>query len=475
MNYNKLAEELLDLVGGEENISSVAHCATRLRFVLKDDAKAQTKKIAALDGVKGAFSSAGQYQVIIGQGAVNDAYDALVNRAHITESSVDEQKVAAAQKLNIVQRFCRMLSGIFVPIIPAIVACGLLMGLLNTLTSFKVIGTTSGLYQLLNMFSNAAFVFLPMIIAFSAAKTFKTNPFLAAVIGAIMIHPDLLNAWNLGLQKATTLNVFGLHIAMVGYQGTVIPVLIAVWVMSKIEHFVHKIVPNVLDILLTPFITVLLTGFITLAFIGPVGRLIGDGISFGLKDFYIAAGPIAGLIFGGFYSAIVITGIHHSFHAIEAGLLANPAIKINFLLPIWAMANVAQGGAALAVYFRTFNKKIKALAPPSALSCFLGITEPAIFGVNLRYGRPFIGGAIGGAIGGLYMGLMKVGMNGLGVTGIPGIAITSGWSMVNYTIGMGIAAGVAFLVTALIFQDKDLDADDDTPAPLVQTPAGQQA
>lgn len=472
MDYGKLASQLLPLVGGEENITSVAHCATRLRFVLKDDAKAQTKKIMALDGVKGAFSSAGQYQVIIGQGAVNDAYDALIKITNIKESSVEDQKAVAAQKLNIVQRFCRMLSGIFVPIIPAIVACGLLMGLLNTLTSFKVISSTSGLYQLLNMFSNAAFVFLPMIIAFSAAKTFKTNPFLAAVIGAIMIHPSLLNAWNLGLQKAATLDIFGLHVAMVGYQGTVIPVLLAVWVMSKIEHFVHKIIPNVLDILLTPFITVLVTAFVTIVFIGPVGRLIGDGISFGLKDMYLAAGPIAGLVFGGLYSTIVITGIHHSFHAIEAGLLANPSIHVNFLLPIWAMANVAQGGAALAVYFRTSNKKVKALAAPSSLSCFLGITEPAIFGVNLRYGRPFIGGAIGGAAGGLFMGLMKVGMQGLGVTGIPGIAITSGWNMINYIIGMGIAVGVAFVVTLVIYQDKDLDADEETapaPAPAVKS------
>lgn len=456
MDYVKLADDLLTLVGGKENISSVAHCATRLRFVLKDDSKAQTKKITELEGVKGAFYSAGQYQIIIGQGTVNDAYDALVKQANLIENTVEDQKNIAAEKLNIVQRFCQMLSGIFVPIIPAIVACGLLMGLLNTLTSFKVISTTSGIYQLLNMFSSASFIFLPIIIAFSAAKTFKANPFLAAVIGAIMIHPDLLNAWNLGLQKAATLNVSGLHIAMVGYQGTVIPVLISVWIMAKIEHGVHKMIPDILDVLLTPFITVLVTAFITMAFIGPFGRLIGNGISFGLKDLYLSAGPIAGLVFGGAYSAIVITGIHHSFHAIEAGLLANPIIHINFLLPIWSMANVAQGGAALASYCRSSDKKIKTIAVPSALSCFLGITEPAIFGINLRYGRPFIGAAIGGALGGCYMGLMKVGMQGLGVTGIPGIAIVSGWSLVNYIIGMAIAVAVSFAVTIVIFKDKSL-------------------
>lgn len=461
MDYSKLANSILRLVGGEKNIESVTHCATRLRFVLKDDKIAITKEIERLDGVKGAFLSSGQYQIIIGQGAVNKAYDALIKIADIKKSTVNEQKNIAAKKMNIFQRFARMLSNIFVPIIPAIVACGLLMGLINTLTSFNIIGTKSGIYQLLNMFSNAAFVFLPMIIAFSAAKEFGSNQYLACVVGAIMIHPDLQNAWTLGEGIHKTISVFGLNIGMVGYQGTVLPILIAVWFMSKLEKSLRKIVPNVLDILVTPFLTVMVTAFFSLIVIGPAGRAIGDGISIGLKGMYLTLGPIAGMIFGGLYSLIVITGIHHSFHAIEAGLIANKAIGINFLLPIWAMANVAQGGASFAVYIKTKNKKLKSVAGPAALSCLLGITEPAIFGVNLKFGKPFIAAAIGGAAGGGYMGLMKVGMHGLGVTGIPGIAITSGMSMIHYIIGMVIAFVTALVATLILGFKENSDEENE--------------
>lgn len=460
MDYSKLANGVLKLVGGEKNIESVTHCATRLRFVLKDNSIAKTKEIEKLDGVKGAFLSSGQYQIIIGQGAVNKAYDAFIKIANIKESTVSEQKNIAARKMNVFQRFARMLSNIFIPIIPAIVACGLLMGLLSSLTSFNVINSKSGIYQLLDMFSNAAFVFLPVIIAFSAAKEFNTNQYLAAVLGAIMIHPDLQNAWTLGEGIHKTISVFGLNVGMVGYQGTVLPILIVVWFMSKLEKRLKKIVPDVLDILVTPFLTVMITAFLTLIVIGPVARVIGDSISMGLKGMYLTLGPIAGIIFGGLYSLIVITGIHHSFHAIEAGLIANKAIGINFLLPIWAMANVAQGGACFAVYLKTKNKKIKSVAGPASLSCLLGITEPAIFGINLRFIKPFIAAAIGGAAGGGYMALMKVGMHGIGVTGIPGIAITTGMSTIHYIIGMGIAFGVALVVAFILGFKEESDEDD---------------
>jgi len=450
MDYGKLAKEILPLVGGEENINSVTHCATRLRFVLKDDSLAKTKELENLEGVKGAFLSSGQYQIIIGQGAVNKVYAEITKGTNITQATVSEQKNIAAQKMNPLQKFARMLSNIFVPIIPAIVASGLLMGLLGMATKFQWVSGDSGLFQVLDMFSNAAFVFLPVLIAFSAAKEFNTNPFLAAAIGGIMIHPALQNAWTLGDGIKNTIDVFGLHIGMVGYQGTVLPVLIAVWVMGYIERGLRKVVPNVLDILVTPFLTVMITGFFALTVIGPAGRLIGDGISYGLQGLYTTLGPVAGILFGGLYSTIVITGIHHSFHAIEAGLLGNKDIGVNFLLPIWAMANVAQGGACIAVYFKTKSDKIKAIAAPASLSCLLGITEAAIFGVNLRFVKPFIAAAIGGALGGGYIVLMKVGMTGLGVTGIPGIAIVQGPAMINYIIGMAIAFGAAFVGTFVL-------------------------
>lgn len=450
MDYSKVAKQILELVGGEGNVESATHCATRLRLVLKDDNLAKTSEIEELEGIKGAFLSSGQYQIIIGQGAVNKVYAEFVKGTSIAQATLSDQKKAAMKKMNPLQRFARMLSNIFVPIIPAIVASGLLMGLLGMFTRFGWVDGKSGLFQVLDMFSNAAFVFLPVIIAFSAAKEFNTNPFLAAALGGILIHPALQNAWTVGTGISNTINVFGLNVAMVGYQGTVLPILIAVWVMGYIERGLRKVVPNVLDIIVTPFLTLMVTGFFSLLVIGPVGRFLGDGISYGLQTLYNTLGPVAGILFGGLYSAIVITGIHHSFHAVEAGLIANKAIGINFLLPIWAMANVAQGGASLAVYFKTKNEKIKAIAVPASVSCLLGITEAAIFGVNLRLAKPFIAAAIGGAIGGGYVTLMKVGMNGLGVTGIPGIAIASGSSMLHYIIGMVIAFGVAFAGTFIL-------------------------
>ncbi len=460
MDFQKMSKEIKEYVGGAENIESVAHCATRLRLVLKDDSKIQKEKVESIDGVKGAFMNSGQFQVIIGQGAVNNLYKVFVGENDIKEASAEEQKKAAAQKLNWFQRFARTLSNIFVPIIPVIVASGVLMGVLGMLSNFGVVSADSGVYKLLDMISNAAFTFLPVIIAFSAGKEFGCNPYLAAILGCIMIHPNLQNAWTMGTAGVETqyLDFFGFKLAAIGYQGQVLPILIAVLVMAFLEKRIHKIMPNCVDLLLTPFFTLLITAIATFFVIGPVGRFIGDGISIGLQFLYSNLGPVAGLVFGGTYSLIVITGMHHSFHAVETGLLASPAIGINFLLPIWSMANVAQGGAALAVYFKSKNKKLKTVAAPASFSCLLGITEAAIFGVNLKLVRPFIGALIGGAVGGFLVVLMGVGMNGIGVTGIPGLAIVAQNSMLMYIIGMAVSFVVAFAATWIMGFKEEADA-----------------
>ena len=448
MDYKKIANHVLKFVGGEENIVSVAHCATRLRFVLKDEKLADKTKLEEINEVKGAFSSSGQYQIILGQGVVNKVYEGLVGTANIKASTTTEAKEEAMQNLNPLQRVARMLSNIFVPIIPAIVASGLLMGLLGMGSRFAWFNAESDMFALLDMFSNAAFVFLPILVAFSAAKEFKTNQFLAAALGGILIHPALQNAWTVGGGISGFYHLGPLTVAKVGYQGTVLPILIAVWVMSHIEKNIRKFVPNVLDIILTPFLTILISGFISLFIIGPLGRGLGNGISSLLGGVLGNAGAIAGLLFGGVYSTIVITGVHHSFHAFEAEMIKN--LGGNYLLPIWAMSNVAQGGAAFAVFFKTKNEKIKSIAIPSAVSCLLGITEAAIFGVNLRLGKPFIAAAIGGALGGAYVVITKVFMTGVGVTGIPGIAIVANGHMLNYLIGMTIAFVGAFASTWLM-------------------------
>lgn len=449
MNIEKVAHQLVPLLGGAENIASAAHCATRLRLVLVDDSKADKEAINKLEGVKGCFSNAGQIQVIFGTGLVNKVHAAFIAAAGISESSKSEAANIAAKKLNPFQRIARLLSNIFVPIIPAIVASGLLMGLLGLMKTNQWVSPDNALYIMLDMCSSAAFIILPILIGFTAAKEFGGNPYLGATLGGILTHPALTNAWGVAA-GFNTMNFFGLEVAMIGYQGTVFPVLLAVWFMSVLEKQLRKVVPNVLDLIITPFLTVIISGFVALLVIGPVGRLLGDGISLILSTLITQAGWIAGLIFGGLYSVIVITGIHHSFHAVEAGLLGNPNIGVNFLLPIWAMANIAQGGACIAVWFKTNDAKIKAITIPSGFSAMLGITEAAIFGINLRYGKPFIAALIGGAAGGAWVVGSHVYMTAVGLTAIPGIAIVQTGSIINYVIGLVIAFLTAFVLSLLL-------------------------
>ena len=454
MNYHTTATALLPLLGGKENIASAAHCATRLRLVLVDDSKIDKTAIDRLDGVKGCFSNAGQIQIIFGTGIVNKVFAEFSKVAGITETSKAELTDIAAQKLNPLQRVARLLSNIFVPIIPAIVASGLLMGLLGMVRTYGWANPDSATFIMLDMFSSAAFIILPVLIGFTAAREFGGNPYLGATLGGILTHPALTNAWGVA-GGFKTMDFFGLDVAMIGYQGTVFPVLLAVWFMSFLEKRLRKVIPNALDLILTPFLTVIITGFVALLFIGPAGRALGDGISFVLSTLIDQAGWLAGLVFGGTYSAIVITGIHHSFHAIEAGLLGNPNIGVNFLLPIWSMANVAQGGACLAVYFKTRDVKIKAIAVPSALSALLGITEAAIFGINLRFMKPFLAALAGGALGGAWVVANHVGMTAVGLTGIPGIAIVQANSVISYLIGLVIAFGAAFIISFVLKYQTD--------------------
>ncbi|AJJ63971.1 sucrose-specific PTS transporter subunit IIBC [Yersinia aldovae] len=454
MNINETVKALLPLLGDRENIVSAAHCATRLRLVLADDSLVQKSAIEKLDGVKGCFSNAGQLQVIFGTGLVNKVYAEFIKVADINEASKSEAADAAARKLNPFQRIARLLSNIFVPIIPAIVASGLLMGLLGMVKTYGWADADSALFIMLDMFSSAAFIILPILIGFTAAKEFGGNPYLGATLGGILTHPALTNAWGVA-GGFHTMSFFGMEVAMIGYQGTVFPVLLAVWFMSLLEKRLRKMIPDALDLILTPFLTVIITGFVALLFIGPAGRVLGDGISLLLSTLITHAGWLAGLLFGGLYSVIVITGIHHSFHAIEAGLLGNPNIGVNFLLPIWSMANVAQGGACLAVYFKTRDAKIKAIAIPSAFSAMLGITEAAIFGINLRFIKPFLAALAGGALGGAWVVANHVNMTAVGLTGIPGIAIVQGSSIIHYLIGLVIAFGTAFIISLLLKYKTD--------------------
>ncbi|WP_283675350.1 PTS beta-glucoside transporter subunit IIBCA [Butyricicoccus sp. Marseille-Q5471] len=460
MDYSKAAQEVLSHIGGGGNVVSAAHCATRLRLVIADNQKVDKAALENAEGVKGVFEAQGQLQIIFGTGVVNKVYDEFLKQSGASASTKEQAKAAAAQKANWFQRAIKTLGDIFVPIIPAIVASGFLMGIMESLNfmvsnGYLNIDVTDSLYVFAKLFSNTAYVFLPILIAFSAAKVFGGNPFLGAVIGMIMIHPDLQNAWTVATDGVQVVqNVFGglYSVPLVGYQGHVIPVIIAVWVMSKIEIQLHKIVPAMLDLFVTPLVSVFVTGYLTLAAIGPVFTFLENNIINGVQWLIAIPFGIGSFIMGGLYATTVVSGIHHMYTIIDLGQLAS--YGLTYWLPLASAANVAQGGAALAIGLKTRNKKLKAMALPASLSAFLGITEPAIFGVNLRFVRPFIAASIGGACGALYASIVHLGATGTGVTGIFGILLHLHRPL-QYIITVGIAAGVAFVLAWILGTGED--------------------
>lgn len=462
MNYAKDAELIVKAVGGKANINSVAHCATRLRFVLQDESKVDEKALDAMDVVKGTFSTNGQYQIIIGAGTVNMVCDE-VNNVIGQGANEGASQTEPKQEGHYVQRAVKLLSDIFVPIIPAIVAGGLLMGLYNVLSApFFDGGTTSiiqmypqfsGLATMLNTFSNAPFTFLPVLIGFSATKKFGGNPFLGAAMGMIMVHPDLLNAYNLGKPEfsAPIWDLFGLHIEAIGYQGTVLPVLLVSWILATIEKKLHKVTPSWLDNLTTPLVAIIVTGFLTFLFVGPAMRAVGDSISFGITWVYHTLGFVGGALFGGFYAPIVITGMHHSFIAIETQLIADAATTGgSFIFVTASMSNVAQGAAVLAVLLITKSDKIKSLCSASGISALLGITEPAMFGVNLKLRYPFIAACIGSACGSAWIAFTKTLAIALGAAGLPGFISVHPSHWLDFGIGLVISMAVAFTLTLVL-------------------------
>lgn len=475
MDYRKMAEEILQYVGGGKNIVSAAHCATRLRLVIADNEKADKAALENISGVKGVFEASGQLQIILGTGTVNKVFEQFIAAAGITASSKVEAKEAAVKKQNWFMRAIKILGDIFVPIIPAIVASGFLMGIMNSLdfmnsNGFINIDTTGSLYVFANLFSNTAYVFLQILIAFSAAKAFGANPYLGAVIGMIMINPSLQNAYTVATEgvQATQPVFFGLYdIDMVGYQGHVIPVVIAVWLMSVIEKKLHKIVPEALDLFVTPLVSVFVTGYLTLAAIGPVFVWAENAILGGIQWLLTLPLGLGSLVMGSLYAPTVVTGIHQMYAAIDLGQIAQ--YGVTFWLPLASAANVAQGAAALAVALKSKDKKIKSLALPSSLSAFMGITEPAIFGVNLRLFKPFIAGCIGGGCGALYASIVHLGAKGTGVTGIFGVLLCLD-TPVQYLIEMAIAVGVAFVLSFILYKDKN-----DTVKTVQNEPAGMPA
>ncbi|MCI8535962.1 MAG: PTS transporter subunit EIIC [Hungatella sp.] len=465
-NYVKTAQEILSCVGGESNIVSAAHCATRLRLVLKDDSKIDFDALEKIDLVKGNFNNGGQFQIILGTGIVNKVYAEFIKIAHITEMTKEELKQQAAKKMNPVQKLLKTLADVFVPILPALVASGLLMGINNILTAqgmfvpgkslVEAFPAIKDIAEMVNLFSNAGFTFLPVLIGFSAAKIFGATPILGAVIGAIMIHPDLMNGYGYGqaLLDGTVpyWHIFGFSVAKVGYQGTVLPVIASAFCLAVIEKRLRKIVPAMLDNIVTPLLSVLLAGALTFLFIGPVMRGVGDMMTNAVMWLFFDLGALGGLIYGITYPLLVITGMHHSLVTAETQILANiGTLGGSPTFAVVAAANCAQGAAALAVMCKSKNDpKMRSMASASGISSMLGITEPAIFGVNLKLRYPFYGALIGGGIGAAYATIMHVLSVSQGPCGVIGVICIRPDCMLQFMVSMAIAIASAFAATMFL-------------------------
>lgn len=460
MDYRQCATEILRELGGKENLISAAHCATRLRLVIADNSKVNKGNLENTDGVKGVFEASGQLQIIIGTGTVNKVYDEFIALAGVSAASKDEVKQAAAAKGNIFQRVIKTLGDVFVPIIPAIVAGGLIMGVMEALNFMANRGIISinqsgYLFQIINMLSNAAFTFLPILIGYSATKVFGGNPYLGAVLAMFLIHPNLQNAYTVSTEGvAQSFSIFGLYdVNMVGYQGHVIPIIMASLILATVEKKLHKVVPEIIDLFVTPLVSLLVSGLLTFTFIGPLFVAIENGVLWFVQWLITIPFGIGSFVMGGIYSTTVVGGVHHMYTVIDMGQIAQ--YGYTYWLPIASAANVAQGGACLAVAIKSKKAKVKSVAFPSALSCMLGITEPAIFGVNIRYVKPFIFGSIGGAVGACLASIMHLGASATGVTGLFAVLLHL-HAPIKYIIVIGTAAAVAFVLTWFFgYKDKE--------------------
>ncbi len=469
LDYRKCAEEIAANIGGGSNVVSAAHCATRLRLVIADNSKINKKALEETDGVKGLFESNGQLQLIIGTGTVNKVYDEFLSVTGASAASKEDVKAAAASRMPLWKKILKTPGDVFVPILPAIVASGLMMGLVEALAKAIPSFGKSGWFGFLDLVANTAFAMLPVLVAVSSARVFGGNIFLGGVIGLMMVHPALMNAWTITPTNQPAVWDLGiLSIKQMGYQGHVIPVILAVLLMSTLEKWLHKHVPEMIDLFVTPLVTVLVTAFATFVIIGPIFSVLENYVLKGAEWLVSSTGGIGALIMGALYPWTVVMGLHHMYNVIEAGMLSGP-MGLNIWMPIASAANFAQFGACLAVAIKTANQRTKSVAFPSSLSAALGITEPAIFGINFRFMKPFIAGVIGGAIGAIFGSLTHLGATTYGVTGIPGLLAIN--NVPVYCIELLISAGIAFAVTTVIWKEEPAPAEAAAAAPEVKAAA----
>lgn len=468
VRYEAISEKITQLAGGRENIVGLAHCATRLRLVLADNEKADIKAMEEVDLVKGVFVAGDQVQIIFGTGLVNDVCEVMGELNHMNTMSLGDLKTKAGQKMNPLQKALKALSDVFIEIMPGILAAALLTGLSSVLGNLPAVESNETLYgivRLINISSGAIFGFLPLCVAYSTVKRFGGRPIMGIVIGCIMLSNSLADAYAAaqGTVDVTTLHIFGFNVELVGFQGGIIVALLIGIVTAKLDQFFEKKVPEMIRLLVSPLLTTLVSSFLLFLLIGPIGRGLASGITAGLVWMTKNLGIVGYVVFSGVQQLIVITGLHHVFGAIETQLLVDTGR--NFLNPLMSVAIIAQGGAVLGYMVRNLkNAKAKELCIPSFVSVLFGITEPALFGVNIRYRYPLAGGCIGGAVGGAIVYLTNLAALGFGTTVVPGIALAdpTNHGYVNYVIAHLVALGVGFIATVImgtVFEKKNSKID----------------
>lgn len=462
MTDRELAEKIVELVGGKDNIVSVRHCATRLRIIVSDKEKIQTKEVENLDKVKGSFFNSGQYQIILGTGLVNRIYDETVGitgRADIGESAEEKKEAVYGNKF---QRAVRMFSDVFVPIIPVLVATGLFMGLRGLLTQDAVLGVfgltpediPSSLLTFTQILTDTAFSFLPALVCWSTFRNFGGSPVIGIVLGLMLVSPSLPSSYDVGFGVAEPLEFFG-FIRVAGYQGSVLPAFVTGIITAKFEKWLRKHIPDAIDLIVTPFITLLVGIVLALFAIGPVLHYVENGVLFVVENILFLPMGIGGLLYGCFGQLLGIFGIHHILNFLEISMLAQDGW--NYLNPIGTCGNVAQAGAVLAVAIKAVSNKTKQVAYPSCLSALLGITEPAVFGVNLRFVKPFIMSMVGGGVGGFLASLLHLRATGMSITGIPGTLLYLNEQLPLYLLVNVVSFAVAFGLTWLFGFNKQME------------------
>jgi len=462
-NFKENVAQIIDSIGGKTNIQNATHCVTRLRLILHDQAQVDIEKLEENDLVKGSFLASGQFQVVIGPGLVDKVYKELVSQTGVTESSAEEIKEVVTEKKNPLQKAIRTLADIFIPILPAIVAAGLLMGLNNILSNpgiffdkksfLDVYSSWSGFAGIINVIANTAFTFLPALIGWSAVKKFGGNPVLGIVLGLVLVHPSLLSAYDFAADpdKAKYWSILGLEIPQVGYQGQVIPVIFASYILAFCERKLKKLVPESIQLIFVSPVALLVTGFITFTVIGPITMTGANWITDSIVSLFDVAPVLAGALYGFISPPLVITGMHHLFLGVNLQMAGS--LGYVTLWPIGETVTMAQGAAALTMFFiLKTNQKLRGVALTSTASAWMGITEPAIYGVNLRFRYPFIAVMLGSAVGSAFLAYENVKATSVGVGGILSFLSVFPEYWGSYFIGQGISIVLTIGLTLIFYK-----------------------